>query len=115
MICPNCHYNDQKKMSTTQQRKGRSIPQNSSYWKLLIEPLAEYLALDKMETHFLCKHKFLQEIRNQKHRDGTIEELFITRSTTSLSTTEHNEFCSKIRMWASQMGLYLKEPNESLT
>ncbi len=104
-ICPTCGHQ--------KTRKDRSLNQNAAYWKLIIEPLAEYLALDKMETHFLVKHKFLREIRNVIRTDRGVEELIITKSTTDLSTIEHNEFCSKIRMWASELGCYLKEPNEN--
>ena len=56
--------------------------------------------------------KFLREVQFAKKRDGTMEELVFTKSTTSLTTTEHNEFCSQIRIWASQLGCWLAEPNE---
>lgn len=103
--CPTCGHIESK---------GRSSQQNKAYWKLLIEPFAEYLALDRDKVHDLCKHKFLKEVHYQKRRDGKMEELIVTKSTTSLTTIEHNEFCSQIRIWASQLGCYLKEPNEEL-
>jgi hypothetical protein len=101
--CPTCGH------VTT---KGRSSQQNKSYWKLIIEPLAEYLALDKDKVHDLVKHKFLKEFHYQKRRDGIMEELIITKSTTSLTTKEHSEFCSQIRIWASELGCYLYDPGE---
>lgn len=44
-----------------------------------------------------------------------MEEYVISRSSTSLTTKEFEEFCSQIRIWASQLGCYLKEPNEEVT
>ena len=90
----------------------RSNPQNKSYWGLIIEPLAEYLGRDRFEVHELVKHKFLRQVVYQKRRDGKVEELEFTKSTTALTTVEHNEFCSQIRIWASQLGCWLAEPNE---
>jgi hypothetical protein len=35
------------------------------------------------------------------------------RSTSDLSTIEFEEYCSKIRMWASkELGVYIPSPNE---
>lgn len=103
-ICPKCKNEFQV--------KGRSTPQNKSYWKLIIEPFAEYLALDRDKVHEMLKYKFLKEVRYASNRKGIMEEYVITRSTTSLSTKEFEEFCSQIRIWASSLGLYLYEPNE---
>ena len=104
MICPKCGY--------ISESKGRSSQQNKAYWKLIIEPLAEYLALERENVHEIIKRKFLSEIHWKKRRDGLMEEIPIIRSTTSLTTVEHNEFCSQIRIWASQLGCWLGEPNE---
>jgi len=102
--CPKCKFNW---ISTI-----RSTPQNNAYFGLIIEPLAEYLARDKWEVHELCKHKFLREVKFQKRLDGAMEELEFTKSTTSLTTVEFNEYCSQIRIWASFLGCWLAEPNE---
>ena len=93
--------------------KGRSNPQNKSYWKLCVEPLAEYLeGYTTEDIHCLLKHKFLSEIRYVKNRNGMTEEVKVTKSTTSLTTVEFNLFMESIRQWASELGLYLNEPNE---
>lgn len=104
MICKQCGFDSKV--------KGRSSQQNKSYWKLIIEPFAEYLALDRDKVHEMLKFKFLKEVRYASKRDGTMEEYIITRSSTSLTTKEFEEFCSQIRIWASSLGLYLYEPNE---
>lgn len=105
--CPQCQYEFES--------KGRSIQQNKSYWKLIINPFSEYLARDKWEVHELCKHKFLREVQYQNTMEGEVEELIFTKSTTALTTKEHSEYCSQIRIWASQLGCWLAEPNESPT
>ncbi len=92
--------------------KGRSNPQNRSYWLLIVTPLAEYLGLSTEECHDLIKYKFNKEVRYIKSRNGQVEEIAKIRSTTSLTTVEFESMCSQARMWASQLGLYLKEPNE---
>lgn len=105
MKCSNCGHE-----LVIKQRSGQ---QNKAYWKLIIEPFAEYLGRDRWDVHELCKHKFLKEVHYQPKLDGKVEELIFTKSTTSLTTSEHNEFCSQIRIWASQLGCWLAEPNES--
>ncbi len=92
--------------------KGRSNPQNKSYWKLIVEPLAEYLALTKNECHDLLKYKFNSEISYVEMRGGGVQEIKKIKSTTTMTTVEHNEFCSQIRIWASQLGCWLAEPGE---
>jgi hypothetical protein len=93
--------------------KGRSNPQNKSYWKLCVEPLANFLeGYTKAEVHELLKYKFLSEVRYVHMRDGTIEEIKVTKSTTTLTTVEFNDFMEHIRRWASQLGCWLGEPNE---
>ena len=93
--------------------KCRSNPKNKSYWKLCVEPLAEYLeGYTTEDIHCLLKHKFLSEIRYVKNRAGMMEEVKVTKSTTSLTTVEFNNFMESIRQWASELGCYLTEPNE---
>lgn len=102
--CPSCHFQFEV--------KGRSVPQNRSYWLLIVQPLAEHLGLTSEECHDLLKYKFNKEIQVKKLRNGEVEEIPVMRSTTVLTTSEFEIYCSNIRMWASQLGCYLKEPNE---
>ena len=93
--------------------KGRSNPQNKSYWKLCVEPLAEFLeGYTRPEVHELLKYKFLSETRYVRNRAGRMEEVKVTKSTRDLTTSEFNEFMEQIRVWASQLGCWLSEPNE---
>lgn len=93
---------------------GRSIPQNSAYWKLIVQPLAEHLGLKNDECHEILKYKFNSEILMTPKRGGHVEEIRRIKSTTVMTTTEFNEFCAQIRIWASQLepSCYLQEPNE---
>lgn len=93
--------------------KGRSNPQNRSYWLLIVQPLAEYLALTTEECHELLKYKFNKEVLYVKNRQGLMEEIVKIKSTTILTTAEFNDYCMHSRIWASQLGCYLKEPNEA--
>ncbi len=103
-LCPTCHRPF---------TKGRSNPQNKSYWKLCVEPLAAYLeGYTRDEIHELLKYKFLSEVRYIKDRTGKMEEVRVTKSTRSLTTVGFNQFMESIRVWASQLGCWLQEPNE---
>lgn len=104
MKCPKCNH----------EIKSRTKPQNDSYWKLCVEPLVDFLeGYTKEEIHELLKYKFLSEVRYVKNRiKGNLEEVKVMKSTTSLTTIQFNEFMSQIRIWASQLGCSLKEPNE---
>ncbi len=102
--CPQCGYGLDK--------KGRSNQQNRSYWLLIVQPLAEYLSLTTEECHELLKYKFNKEIKFIENRNKIMEEIVKIKSTTVLTTVQFEEMCSQIRIWASQLGCYLKEPNE---
>lgn len=107
MKCPKCNFQ--------WEIKGRSNPQNSAYWGLIVTPLADYLALTTEQCHDLLKYKFNKEIIYKENRQGKMEEIVKIKSTTNLTTVEHNEYCSQIRIWASHLGCWLAEPGESLS
>ena len=98
--------------------KGRSKEQNNSYWGLLVTPFCEWLNNNGHEghtvedVHDMFKSEFLSKIEYIKDRNGNAKEVRSFRSTTSLTTKDFEEYCSKIRIWASQLGCYLSEPNE---
>lgn len=106
MQCPSCNY-----IFTV---KGRSNPQNKSYWLLIVTPLAEHLGYTQDECHELLKEQCNSIIEYKKDRNGVFKELRRIKSTTVLSTTEFSEYCSKCRIFASQMNVYCCEPNEPI-
>lgn len=83
--------------------KPRSLNENSYYHGVIVKMIAEYCGYTPEEAHDALKWEFLR-------KDGVIPTI---RSTTDLSTIEFEEYCSKIRMWASkELGVYIPSPNE---
>lgn len=101
MSCPTCGQE-------TKIRKPRSTPQNRYLWGVVYELLSAHTGYTTDEIHEICKHKFLKafiEIAG--------EEIEITKSTTSLTTVEMENYLTKIREWASiHLQLSIPEPNE---
>lgn len=106
MKCPQCNYQ--------WLIKGRTNPQNAAYWVTMVIPFAEFLGITPEECHELLKYKFNKEILYKKNRQGHMEEIVRIKSTTTMTTVEHNEYCSQGRIWASQLGCWLAEPGEIL-
>lgn len=92
--------------------KRRSNPQNNTWWGLIVTPLADHLGLLPEECHDLLKYKFNKEIVYIKDKNGNMQEVIKIKSTTTMTTVEHNEMCLKARLWAAELGCDLKEPNE---
>ena len=85
--------------------RGRSLNENSYYWKIVVRTLSDHTGFEPEEMHELLKWKFLRVVR------GKLEAC---RSTTSLSTVDFEDYLSKIRMWASQeLNCWIPEPNET--
>lgn len=91
----------------------RSNRQNRYLWGVPYKLLSEHLGYTIEEIHDICKYKFLSRpeiIHNIiKHRD---EEIVITKSTTILNTADFERYTSSIRQWASELGVFVPEPNE---
>lgn len=98
--------------------KQRSSPQNSYYWGVVIEVLANHseIGYTKDEWHEILKHKFLRITLWIPKKDGIKEMSVITKTTTKLTTKDFEEYLSQIRSWASQdLGCFIPEPNEMET
>ena len=102
--CPHCN--------AVFEIKRRSNPQNSTWWGLIVTPLADFLGLTPEECHDLLKHKLNKEIIYVKDTYGNLQEIVKIKSTTTMTTVEHNDMCLRARIWASELGCNLKEPNE---
>lgn len=94
--------------------KGRSGEQNRTYWKCIVTALANYLeGYSTDEIHDLLKYKFLTEIRFVKNpKNKTVEELKMTRSTTTLTTKEFKEFMDACLRWAAELGCPIVMPGD---
>ena len=86
-------------------KTSRSTLQNSYYWSVVVELLANELGYDKDEIHEILKYKFLQS-----HAMG----MPYIKSTTKLSTGEFEEYLSKIKRWAAEfLHIVIPDPNEA--
>lgn len=88
-------------------RKKRSLAENSYYWGVVIPLLCDWSGFSAEEMHDAIKNKFLfgYDKRHGLARIG---------STATLSTVEFEQLMSEIRMWASDQGVFIPEPNEEI-
>lgn len=88
--------------------KKRTSPENRYYHGCIVEILANHTGFTKEEMHEALKFKFLGE-------DDMITGLRKVYSSKKLTTVQFEEYCSKIRAWASEyLGCYIPLPNEYL-
>jgi hypothetical protein len=107
MKCPVC-----KSEINLKELRLRSTQENRYYWGVIVKTLSQELGYNPEEIHEILKHKFLKEIINLKTKQG-IDLIEITKSTTSLTTIDFEDYLSKIREWASiELSIYLALPNE---
>lgn len=85
-------------------RKPRTSPENKYYWGVILKMIADETGATPEDVH--------QEMRRMFLRAGG-ETIPITKSTTELSTTEFEDYLSKIRMWAANfLNLIIPLPGE---
>ena len=88
--------------------KQRSIQQNRYYWGVIIKILGEDFGYDDDEMHEALKWEFLRIPGDNGKPDRV-------KSTRNLSTIEFENYCEKIRTWASiKFNIYIPQPNEIL-
>lgn len=86
-------------------KTSRSTLQNSYYFGVVVELLANELGYDKDEIHEILKYKFLQS-----HAMG----MPYVKSTTKLSTGEFEDYLAKIKRWAAEfLNIVIPDPNEA--
>ena len=93
----------------------RSDNQNRYFHGPLLDALVEHfneLGYTREEVKDIIKYKFLKETKVLNHPDGTVEEIEHIKQTSALSTVEFESFLSSVRMWASELGCWIPEPNE---
>jgi len=91
MKCPMCGF----KIVKVPKEKGRSNPQNRYFHGVVLPLLSDCTGYTDEEMKGIVKYKF-----------GI-------KSTSALTTIEHEEFMSKIRMWASRdLECWIPEPHE---
>ena len=83
----------------------RSDLQNSYYFGVVVDMLANELGYDKDEMHEILKYKFLQ---------SNAMGMPYVKSTTKLSTGEFEDYLSGIKRWAAEfLHINIPDPNEA--
>ena len=94
-------------------KKKRSTSQNSSYWLLRVQPIADWLKeqgneVSEDDVHYWLKLKFL----GYKFININGKEAKVLKSTKDLSTLDFAAFMNEIAIHFSPLGLLLKDPNQ---
>ena len=90
-------------------KDSRSDNQNRYYWGVVIKLLCDEIGYLPEEMHEILKQKFLS---TRTVKIGG-EEYSIPDSSSTLNTTEFEDYLSKIRTWASQdLELLIPLPND---
>ena len=84
--------------------KRRSNRQNRYLWGVVYKLLAEHTGHTVDEVHDACKAKFCAP----KEVCGVM----VSGDTKSLDTVELEEYAMRVRVWCSELGLYVPKPNE---
>ncbi len=104
ITCPKCKYQFEI--------KGRTKPQNDSYWGLIVTPFAEHLGYETDECHVLLKENCNFVMEHKTDKNGIMRELKRVLSTTGMTTVQFSEYESRCRQFALQWGCQCQEPNE---
>ena len=91
-----------------QERTIRSLQQNSYYWGVVVNLIADHCGYDPDECHEALKLKFLSPL--------TKDEYGLVRigSTTKLSTEEFAEYLNRVVRWAAQyLQVFIPDPSQA--
>ena len=105
--CPKCNHQFSEAWG-----KIRSTPENRYYWGVVLAILSEELGYSKGEAHEIMRSMFLKTIKHIRTKDK-IQEVIVSQSTTTLTTTEFEDYLSQIKQFAAmQLGILIPDPNE---
>lgn len=114
-----CEYEGKEVTITIEPRKkSRSLPQNAYYWSAVVPIVRQALRdlghrVTHEETHLMLRGKFLREVIPIGEEGEFIDMI---RSTTSLSTSEFNDYLADIKSFAlDYLGIDIPEPNQQTT
>lgn len=89
----------------------RSLALNRYYWGIVLELLAEHCGYTREEMHEALKFKFLRMEAESDVRFGLPK----VGSTAQLTNAEFLRYLEDVRIFAAtELGLYIPEPNEGL-
>jgi hypothetical protein len=105
------HEGQEVRITLSQPTRGRSNAQNKYLWGCVYTILAAETGHTTEEVHEYCKAMFLP----RSHMMLAGHEVELTKSTTTLSTGEMEDFLQAIRVFAAQeLGISVPLPHESL-
>lgn len=95
-------------------RAVRSIQLNRYYYGVVVRLISEHTGYTPDETHDALKMLHLSKTLAMQNGNGeVVNEIVIGGSTRKLTNLEFNDYCSRIRAWASEsLDVYIPEPNE---
>ena len=89
-------------------KKDRTLKENAYYWAVIVRMIADEMGLLDDQVHEMLKMMFLKV--GVEHKGKRYE---VARSTTQLSTVQFENYCERIRMWASnELGCVIPLPGE---
>lgn len=90
-------------------KKMRSLSQNNGYW-LLLTWFANELGCEPMELHEYLKKRFLSKIHTfENKKTKSTEVIYLSGSTTDLSTKEFGDYMENIYRTAAEFGIDLPD------
>lgn len=93
--------------------KNRSNSQNRYYWAVVVKELRDHTGYTEDEIHEILKYKFLSYPLDLLVKENDKETIYVAKSTTSLTTSEMENYLSRIREWASvNLHCFISSPNE---
>lgn len=104
------HEGQDVRLTFSQPTKGRSTAQNRYYFGVVLEYIASETGHTVEEVHEYMKAMFLP----RKFIAIGSKEVELTKSTTTLSTLDMEEYLEKVRVFAAQeLGMKIPLPHES--
>ena len=90
-------------LEVTIKRASRSLQQNSWYWGVIVELIAEYTGYTPDEVHEFLKAKFIPKRLAIADANGeVVDEYVLGGSTRKMNTLQFGEYCEQIRIWAAE-------------
>jgi hypothetical protein len=102
-------------VSVERVRASRSQALNRYYWGVVVKLIADHTGYTIDETHDALKMLHLSKTLAMQNGNGeVINEIVIGGSTRKLVNREFQDYCGRIRQWASEkLDVYIPEPNEA--
>jgi hypothetical protein len=101
-------------LCVTRLQAARSQALNRYYWGVVVALIAGHTGYTVDETHDALKSLHLSKTLAMQNGNGeVVGEIVIGGSTRKLTNREFQDYCGRIRQWASEhLDCFIPEPNE---